>query len=147
MGKCEKSWKQWKSWNGGKRGKSGKFAATFHNLLILNHLIVLLSYRIGYRLCTIVIYYILSSKFILLMLSRVLMPFGHRTPRKRDSCFNIASSPSGFVLDCTAFVKVHSTTVGELGGLRDLRGLGVGGHGMGKLSKSVFNPNRVWAKI
>ena len=45
------------------------------------------------------------------------------------------------------FVKVHSTAVGGLGALGDLRGLGVGGHGMGKLSKSVFNPNRVWAKI
>ena len=93
-----------KSGNSGKDGKMGKFADYLHKYLVLSRLIILVSYCFRSRLCTIVIYYILSSKFILLMLSRVLMPFGHRTPRKRDSCFNIASSPSGFVVYCTAFV-------------------------------------------
>ena len=72
--------KTWKLWKDGKFGKSG---GNFHNWLILNVLV----------LFDIVPY---SLIIVLLMLGRVLMPFGHRTPRKRDSCFNISPSPSGF---------------------------------------------------
>ena len=63
-------------------GKSGKNVDRFHKCLIFRYVRIFALYCFCCFCTAFVVYCILSSKFILLMLSRVLMPFGHRTPRK-----------------------------------------------------------------
>ena len=94
----------------GKCGKKGKFADYLHKYLVLRDMTILALYCFRYllycirsRLCTIVIYYILSSKFIPLMLGRVVLPMAPHT-----SLWLTLAAPSPRALRGSLFIVLLS---------------------------------------